>query len=237
MATYALIHGGAHGGWCWHLLAAELEGRGHQVVAPDLPIDDDAADLDAHVQAVVDAVGDRREVVVVAHSLGGLVGPLVCPRVDAKLLVLLAAMVPAPGETCLELWENTGYGLPVEGVTLPDDLESATPSREGDALLPEALAIEAFYHDVPHDLALEAVSMLRNQSFTVFSEPSPMQAWPDVPTSYILCRDDRAVPPEWARRVVHDRLGITPDEIDGSHSPFLSRPAELADLLVNLNHD
>jgi pimeloyl-ACP methyl ester carboxylesterase len=234
VATYALIHGGAHGGSCWHLLVDELEARGHDVVAPDLPIDDDAADLEAHIRAVVDAVADRNNVVVVAHSLGGLVGPLVCPRVDANLLVLLAAMVPAPGESCFELWENTGYGVPIEGAErLREDPGSVTTQGHGD-VLPEAAAIAAFYHDVPRDVALDAVSMLRNQSLTVFSEPSPMTAWPDVPTSYILCRDDRAVPPAWSRRVVQDRLGITPEEIDGGHSPFLSRPAELAELLESL---
>jgi pimeloyl-ACP methyl ester carboxylesterase len=59
-------------------------------------------------------------------------------------------------------------------------------------------------------------------------EPSPMRAWPDVPTRVLLCRDDRLFPPAFIRRIARDRLGITPDEIDGGHTPALSRPDELA---------
>ena len=229
MATYALIHGGAHDGHCWHLLAQELESRGHTVVAPDLPVDDESAGLDAHAQVVIDAIGDRKEVVVVAHSLGGLVGPLVCCRRPTELLVLLAALVPAPGETCIEAWERTGFELDIEGVNAPD---AAIPAGNGPDRNVTALA--TFYHDVPRPIALDAVAHLRTQSLAVLSEPSPMAAWPEVPTSYILCRDDRMMPNEWSRRVVRESLGIEPEEIDGSHSPFLSRPSELADLLESL---
>jgi pimeloyl-ACP methyl ester carboxylesterase len=62
-------------------------------------------------------------------------------------------------------------------------------------------------------------------------EPWPLAAWPDVPTRYLLCRDDRLFPAEWTRRVVRERLGIEAEEIEGGHCPFLSRPRELADRL------
>jgi pimeloyl-ACP methyl ester carboxylesterase len=232
VSTYALIHGGAHGGSCWYLLAAELERRGHVVVAPDLPIDDEPT-LRDHAQVVLDAVeasGPADEVVVVAHSLGGLVGPIVAEELDAVLLVLLAAMVPQPGETCLQLLEATGYAPRVESEEV-DDVASEADDR---VIMSDAAAIAAFYHDVAPDVAARAVSELRGQSSSVFSEPWPLAAWPDVATRYILARDDRMVSPGWARRVTADRLGIVPDEIDGGHSPFLSRPAELADLLEQL---
>ncbi len=233
MVTYALIHGGAHGGSCWYLLAAELEGRGHRVVAPDLPVDEDAT-LTDHAQVVVDAVeavDEADDVVVVAHSLGGLVGPIVAEGLDADLLVLLAAMVPRPGETCLELWEATGFAPELE----PDDVLDESAGADDDGLMmTEAAAIAAFYHDVPTEVAARAVSELRGQSSSVFTERWPLAAWPSVLTRYILCREDRMVAPEWARRVTGERLGIVPDEIDGGHSPFLSRPAELADLLEQL---
>ena len=77
MATPALIHGGAHDGSCWDRLTPGSEARSHEVVTPDLPIDDDAAGLDVHAQEAVDAIGDRGDVVVVAHSPGGLVAPVV----------------------------------------------------------------------------------------------------------------------------------------------------------------
>ena len=71
----------------------------------------------------------------------------------------------------------------------------------------------------------------RDQSDTPGKEPWPLPGWPDVPTRYLLCRNDRFFPPAWVRRVVRDRLDITPDEIDSGHCPALSRPHELADRL------
>ena len=78
MSTFALIHGGGHGGWCWELVIPELEARASSAVAPDLPIDDPGPGLAAYAQIVVRAIGDSvDDVVVVGHSLGGLVVPLV----------------------------------------------------------------------------------------------------------------------------------------------------------------
>jgi hypothetical protein len=67
----------------------------------------------------------------------------------------------------------------------------------------------------------------REQSGTPFERPWSMAAWPDVPTRFLLCRDDRFFPAEFQRRVVSERLGLTPDEMDGGHLPALARPDEL----------
>lgn len=215
MATFVLIHGGGHGAWCWHRLEPELRARGHGTVTMDLPSPDPAAGLAAYVDTVLGALADHHDLVVVGHSLGGLVAPVVCERVPARLLVLLAAMVPAPGETAQELWAATRF---LEEMAAHGD-------TTGDP-------IAAFYHDVEPALAADAVEHLREQALTPMLEPNPLTSWPDVPTRYLSCREDRMVVPAWVRAVVPDRLGIEPDEIDGSHSPFLSRPGELADRLV-----
>ena len=99
MATFVLIHGGGDVGWYWHRVVAELHERGHVAVAPDLPCDDDAAGLHEYADTVVDAIGDRNDLVVVGQSYGGFTAPLVADRVPVDLLVLVAGMVPAPGET------------------------------------------------------------------------------------------------------------------------------------------
>lgn len=211
MATYVLIHGAGDVAWSWHLLSAELRERGHDVVAVDLPCDDGTAGLVAYTDTVAEAIGERCEVIVVAHSFGGFTGPLVCARPPVELLVLLSAMVPAPGETPGDRWANTGY-------------------EEGDNSDPVAM----FLHDVPPELAAEAVARGRDQSDAPMGEPWPLDAWPDVPTRYVLCRDDRFFTPGFVRRMVRDRLGITPDEIGGSHGVALSRPRELADKLEEL---
>lgn len=98
MAVFALIHAAAVDSWYWHPLTAELQDRGQDVVAVDLPVDDDAAGLSEYAATVVEAVGTRRDVVVVGHSFGGFTAPLVAQLVSAGLLVMLQAQIPAPGE-------------------------------------------------------------------------------------------------------------------------------------------
>src|SRR5262245_42252318 len=98
MSTFALIHGAASDAWYWHLVEPRLHALGHDVVAVDLPCDDDSAGFEQYADTVVDAVGARDDVVLVAQSLAGFTAPLVCDRFDVRLIVLVAAMVPRPGE-------------------------------------------------------------------------------------------------------------------------------------------
>jgi Alpha/beta hydrolase family len=214
MATYVLIHGAGDVAWYWHLVEAELRARGHDVVAPDLPAGDDSAGLSEYADTVVGAIGDHSDLVVVGQSLGGFTAALVCDRVRVDLLVLVAAMVPSPGETGMDWWANTGH----------DHAAAEAPDHGDDD-------IAVFLHDVPPELAAEALARSRNQSLTPMREPWPLDAWPGVPTRYLLCRNDRFFPAEWTRGMVRRRLGITPDEIDSGHTPALSRPKELADRL------
>src|SRR5512143_884299 len=109
MSTFALIHGAGDAGWYWHLVEAELRSGGHDTVAPDLPIEDDTAGLARYADVVVEAIGRRRDVAVVGQSFGGYVAPLVADRVGARLIVLVAGMVPKPGETAEEMFRNTGW--------------------------------------------------------------------------------------------------------------------------------
>lgn len=221
MATFVLIHGGGDVGWHWHLVEAELHGLGHDVIAPDLPCDDDTASLDDYADSVIGAIGDRSDLVVVGHSYGGFTAPLVADRVPVDVLVLVAGMIPAPGETPAEWWDNTGYA------------EAAREqARRDGGLTGSDDPFIGFYHDVPRDLAEEALSKERSESTIAYHSPWPLDSWPAVPTRFVLCSEDRFLPPEFTRRVVTERLGITPDEIAAGHCVALSRPAELARLLV-----
>jgi pimeloyl-ACP methyl ester carboxylesterase len=90
----------------------------------------------------------------------------------------------------------------------------------------------SFYHDVPRELAREAMSRERAHPSSVASaDPWPLDALPDVPTRFVLCTEDRTFPPDLFRRLVPERLGIVPDEMPGSHCVALSRPKEVADVL------
>src|SRR3954452_12711329 len=104
VATFALVHGGGGSAWDWHLVVPELRERGHEPVAVDLPSDDESAGWSEYGQAVADAIGGRRDVVVVGHSLGGFTAPLVCALVPVDLVILVAAMIPSPGERFDDWW-------------------------------------------------------------------------------------------------------------------------------------
>jgi pimeloyl-ACP methyl ester carboxylesterase len=183
----------------------------------DLPGDDAAAGLPEYVDVVTDAIGDRTGVILVAQSMAGFTAPLVCERVPVELLVLVAAMTPTPGERPGDWWANTGQPKAAREFA----------AEEGRAWSEEFDPMAVFLHDVPADVVAEGIDHERDQSDTPFQDPWPLAAWPDVPTRFLLCRHDRLLPPDLQRRVVQERLGITPDEMDGGHLPALAHPNEL----------
>ena len=222
MATYVLIHGAGSDSWYWHLVLPELRERGHDVVAPDLPCDDDAAGLAEYADTVVEAIGDRSDLILVAQSLAGFTAPLVCERVPVDSMVLVAAMVPQPGEAPGAWWTDTGW----------EAARRKLAEREGRSLDGDFDVVAEFFHDVPPDVVAEAMARgAREQSATPMEKPWPLPAWPDVPTRFLLCRQDRFFPADFQRRVVRERLGIVPDEMDSGHLPALSRPNELVERL------
>ena len=205
MARFVLIHGGGGTAWDWHLVVPELQGRGHEAIAVDLPSEDPSAGWSAYADAVVDAIGERQPVIVAGHSLGGFTAPLVCERMLVDLLVLVAAMIPSSGERFDDWWRNAGYE--------------------------DSGCDDVFYHDVPPELAAEAQQRERDERAKALSEPWPLDAWPRTATRYLLCRDDRMFTAAWARRHARERLGVEADEMDGGHYVTLSRPRELAERL------
>lgn len=215
MATFVLIHGAGDAGWYWHLAEHELRQRGHDTVAPDLPCEDDSAGLAEYADTVVRAIGGRRGLIVAAQSFGGFTAPLVAARVPVDLLVLVTGMIPVPDEAPGEWSANTGF----------DAVMAQQQQRYPGA--------DLIYQDVPPALAAQARRHARGQSATPGHAPWPLDAWPPVPTRFVLCTEDRFFPPGFMRRVVADRLGVRPDEIAAGHAVALSRPRELAALLAS----
>jgi len=225
---FVLVHGAWHAGACWRPLVEELERRGERAVAPDLPSEDPAATVDDYAQAVVDAAEAFDEpVIVVGHSLGGLTVPLIPARRPVAGLVFVAAILPEPGRVPGEVLGPEAFA---EGF---DDLAVLQMANDdGASRWPRDAAIAAFYHDVPEPLVTEAVGLLRAQAWLPTQQPWPLEAWPDVPMRYVACDDDRILDPGWQVRIAKERLGITANVLPGSHSPMLTRPADLADLLL-----
>jgi pimeloyl-ACP methyl ester carboxylesterase len=213
VSTFVFVHGAGSSAWDWHLVAPHLRERGHDVVAVDLPCEDPSAGLGDYVDAVLDAIGDRSDLVVVAHSLGGFTAPIVCAHRPTTKLVLTAAMIPARGETADDWWTTSGHRDSYDG---PDGSDLR----------------ELFYHDLPDELIDEATRHGRREDSRMFSDPWPLDAWPEVPTRYVLFRDDRLFSSDFARRHARERLGIEAEEIPGGHCAYLSQPAELAAVLA-----
>jgi pimeloyl-ACP methyl ester carboxylesterase len=222
MATFVLLPGASSDSWYWHLVAPLLKAAGHDVVAVDLPVDDPRCGLHEYAQTAIDAIGDANVLVVVAQSMGAYTAALVAHRVPVELLVLVAAMTPAPRESPGDWWENTGQPEAARAQAIRDGRD---PDGEFDP-------VEVFLHDVRPDVAAASADHVRAQAGTPFAQPCPMDDWPSVPTRFLLCLRDRLLPADFQRRVARERLGIVPDEIDTGHLPALSRPEELAARLL-----
>jgi pimeloyl-ACP methyl ester carboxylesterase len=216
--VFVLVPGSGGQAWYWHRVVPELRKLGHEAIAVDLPAADESAGLVQYRDAIVDAIGRQGGIICVAQSLAGFSAPLVCARRHVRLLLLVNAMVPKPGETAAEWWTNTGHA----------DARAALAARMG---WPSAeLDFERdFFHDVPPDVTAEAFAAGEPvQAGKPFMEPWPLPDWPNVKTQFIQGRDDRFFPVDFQRRVVRERLGIALDEMPGGHLVALSRPSELA---------
>jgi len=223
MATFMLIHGAGDAGWYWHLTETELRARGHHTIAPDLPCDNHTASLDDYAGTVIGAAAGRKDLVIVSQSYGAFTATLAASRLPARLLVLLAGMIPAPGESPGQWWDSTGYREAAEQQARLDGGKTG----HDDPLI-------CYYNGVPRPLAEEALRRGgRGESAVVWDTPWPLDAWPDVPTKFILGKDDRFFPAAFMRRVAYERLGIIPDEVPGCHCAALSHPKELSGLLMS----
>jgi pimeloyl-ACP methyl ester carboxylesterase len=217
-ATFVLLPGAGGDSWYWHLVAPQLRARGHEVLTPNLPADDDSAGLGEYADTVVDAIGDRAGVIVVAQSMAAFTAPMLCDRVDVRLLVLVAPMIPAPGESPGAWWSNSGQAA---ARRRQDESEGRDPDADVDVRT-------TLMHDVPSEVVAAAFDRGEpRQSDTPFAEPWPLEAWPDVPTRVIAGRHDRLFPLDFMSRLSIGRLQIEPDVIDSGHLPALSRPDEL----------
>jgi len=221
-----LVHGAYHGAWCWDFLTPELERFGHRVTTVDLPISDPTLGALDYASAIEDALDPGRDPMLVGHSMAGLVIPLVAARRPIRKLVFLAAMLPSPGKSAkdqrsVEHIDGALSPVHAQWTDLGDDVWMVGPKT----------ATELFFHDAPAAVARWATQRLRPQSYRVLTEITPLTAWPEVECRAIVCRDDRTINPVWVRSSARERLGVEAIEIGGGHSPFLTRPAELARLL------
>jgi pimeloyl-ACP methyl ester carboxylesterase len=214
-STVALIPGAGGSAWVWHLVEADLRGRGYDALAVDLPAADETKGLAAYADVVVAAIGKRRDVAIVALSLGGFTAALVAQRVPVRHVIFVNAMIPEPGETAAAWW----------GDVESEAARIAAAERGGYSS--EFDLDTYFLHDLPADLAEQLRAGGEPESSAAFDDICDF-AWPDVPLDVIAGRDDRFFPLGLQQRVARDRLGVTARVVPGGHLMSLSHPRELS---------
>jgi pimeloyl-ACP methyl ester carboxylesterase len=134
-------------------------------------------------------------------------------------MIFLAAAIPKIGSSFLDQFQ-------AEPDMLHGDWIGKDPTKD------DAIAMNFLFHDCSADVAKWALSTRRLMfAKQAIVENCPLDVWPNVPASYIVCQDDRTFSAEWSRRACRERLGVEPVEIPGGHCPHVSRPTELARIL------
>lgn len=242
MATFVLVHGTWHGGWCWAPVVQRLGEAGHTALAPTMPghgVDDDRAGItNEHcAAALVDLFEQRdlRDVVLVGHSWAGSVLSAVTPQLSDRLrrLVYVNAFVLEPGECQLDV-------LPPPLAEAFGQMAGSTPDRSMPTP-PFELWQEAFMPDAGEEAQRLAWHLLSPAPFGCWESKNTVAVRElDVPRSYINCRDDVSLPPgefAWCPRFP-DRLGEHRFvETDGSHEACFTQPLKLADAILEASSD
>lgn len=220
-ATFVLVHGAWHDGWCWHLVARELEAAGHNVIAVDLPL----AGSDRDVQAVEAAIAKAdTPVILVGHSYGGtVIGEAASGRTDVDHLVYVCAFAtPMDQDANQVMAEGPKTGI------------EASMRIEGENIVIESEdAMKFLYAECPPELAKEAVLHLRPMGLAgLTSRRQP--AYETIPSTYVVCTRDRVLHPELQERMATHCT--TTVRIDTDHSPFVSTPGALTKIILDAAH-
>jgi pimeloyl-ACP methyl ester carboxylesterase len=231
-AKVVLVHGAWHGAWCYGGVLPELRARGIETVAVDLPghgaSTEPLGDLHADAQAVRAAIdGLGGPVVLLGHSFGGMVITEAGAHRDVCHLVYLCAFMPDEGESLAALVGTVeDPGLKAQIHTLPGE-------REGEVLINPEFAPELFYGDASEEDVQRALAQLVPESGPAFGQAPAQIAWRERPSTYVVCTEDQAILPPLQRQMARHAREVL--EWPTSHSPFLSRPDLVVDLLAELS--
>lgn len=216
-ATAVLVHGLWHGAWCWDAVRAALADRGVASVAVELPLTDLPADVRATREAL-DALGGPA--VLVGHSYGGAVVTAAGTHPQVRELVYLAAFQLDEGESVSRVLPD-----------LPETRLADAMRVDGDEVdVDRDLGSRLLYSDAPPDVAAAAAARLRPVGRRLFRGTPEEVAWRTLPSTYVVCADDQAVHPELQRALA--RRATRSVEWPGGHSPLLTRPGQVADLVA-----
>ncbi|HEY9682687.1 MAG TPA: alpha/beta hydrolase [Oculatellaceae cyanobacterium] len=225
MSIFVLVHGAFLGRFCWDLLVPELHNLGHQTVAFDLPIEVPELGAEAYAEFTLKEI--ERQLsgvlssppVLVGHSMGGLVIPLVAQEIEVSGCVYLAAALPKPGASFMERARS---------------VESDVFLTEGDVnpYLQRDLADRYWFHDCSKEVAAWAREKIRpHNSARIIFEQSPIKKLPEVPACSIVGAQERLLSPVWSRRMSQELLGVQSIDVEAGHCPQISQAKKVAEIL------
>jgi pimeloyl-ACP methyl ester carboxylesterase len=234
MATFVLVHGAWHGGWCWRKVVPLLEAKGHVVLAPDLEgLGDDhtpLADLSLaawaeSLAAKIRAVGEP--VILVGHSRGGIVVSEVAERVPEHIssLVYLTAFLPRDGESLMSLAQNDAEAIVAPALVIDEAAGSCTVKDE--------TIVPGFYGLCGQQDIDFAKARLRPEPLFGLGTPVHVTAerFGKVKRHYIECLQDRAIAVANQRNMYTASPCVSVTTLDADHSPFFSMPEKLSAVL------
>lgn len=237
MARFVLVHGAWHGAWCWEKVAPVLQAAGHTVDAVDLPGHGDnpapigEMTLEAYARCVADHVeAAGGPVVLVAHSMGGMsvtqAAELVCERIET--LVYVAAFLPNDGQSLFQLADGDHGTLVLPNLIVDE--------AGGTCTVAEQALRDTFYGECSAEDAAQAAARLVPESLQATGAPVRVTAERagSVRRIYVECTRDRAISIASQREMVAARPCEQVLTLDADHSPFLSRPQELAAQLLSV---
>jgi pimeloyl-ACP methyl ester carboxylesterase len=216
--TVLFVHGAHLGGWCWLLVMDELARRGISTRAVDLPFTGYLDDVTC-VRAEISSLAPAGPIHVVGHSYAGLV--IAAAGHGAAHLTFIAARLPRAGESPAA--HTADWGFP--------EFRACMESGDDGVVRLAAAARPFLYHRTVAPLAQFAMDRRRPMSSIVPDDPVDDPAWRRVPSSYVVCGDDRAVRPA-AQRERAALVGVS-TELDTDHSPFFSGAAALAGFIAD----
>jgi pimeloyl-ACP methyl ester carboxylesterase len=221
VAAFCLVHGAWHEPSCWAPLVERLLARGHEAIAPDLPLHDPQAGFDDRVRPARQALeAVAAPLVIVGHSLGSTYAPLIAVARPGSLLVhlcpRLGPFAPPPGAPAMFR----------KGIPFPADRDDGTSVWDAE------VAIQVLYRRLPHDTAGAMAKRLR--PLAPINAEYPLPSHPDIPTVLVYAARDEIFEPAWERFMAIELLGIEPIEVPSGHFPMLEDPDALAYLLHHL---